>query len=357
MPLRWLPCASLLLAMACRAAPAATFPGDAFAHTIDSLRQAARIPGLALAVVENGRIVLQRGFGFADVEQQRPVTDSTPFNIASVSKTVAGIVALRLVEQGKLDLDRPMHTFANFTEFCADTRDGPPIFFRDFTCRDSSLTLRHVLSMEANGTRPGEKFWYNPISFSWASRPLREVGGAPYSDLVQQLVFVPAAMHHSARIHRDLPLRADLAADLPLTYQVDSAGALVRSPGPDPQGDGAAGGVISTAHDLALMDIALDGGKLLSDSSRRVMWQAGKASDGTVLPYGIGWFVGSVNGEPVYWHTGLWENAWSALYLKLPERKRTLILLANSDGLRWEHGLGEAVIERSPFAQAFLQLK
>jgi CubicO group peptidase (beta-lactamase class C family) len=84
------------------------------------------------------------------------------------------------------------------------------------------------------------------------------------------------------------------------------------------------------------------------------MWTAGRAPSGEALPYGLGWFMASPGGEPLVWHTGLWEGAYSALYLKAPARRLVLILLANSDGLRWEARLDEAAIERSPFATAFL---
>ncbi|MBT8487461.1 MAG: serine hydrolase, partial [Gemmatimonadetes bacterium] len=116
-----------------------------------------------------------------------------------------------------------------------------------------------------------------------------------------------------------------------------------------PQGDGAAGGVISTVRDLANFDLALDAGALIADSLRDEMW----SQVGPDIPYGIGWFVTDVGENPVVWHTGLWEGAYSALYLKVPALRATLLLLANSDGLRWETTLSEAVVTRSPFAQAF----
>jgi CubicO group peptidase (beta-lactamase class C family) len=72
------------------------------------------------------------------------------------------------------------------------------------------------------------------------------------------------------------------------------------------------------------------------------------------FPYGLGWFVRTVRGESLLWHTGLWESAYSALYLKLPERGLSLILLANSDGLRYPTPLDSATIEHSPFAMALL---
>jgi CubicO group peptidase (beta-lactamase class C family) len=162
-------------------------------------------------------------------------------------------------------------------------------------------------------------------------------------------------MTESARRHRALPLRADLDAAMALPYHVDSAGVLRRSAGPGPQGDGAAGGVISTVVDLARFDIALDEGRLISDASRAEMWRPGRSPSGAVLPYGIGWFVQQVDGRRAVWHSGWWEQAYSALYLKLPDERLTLILLANSEGLWWGNPLDGATVERSPFAAAFLR--
>lgn len=327
---------------------------EAFVAEVDSLRQAMRIPGLSVAVVRDGRVVLARGFGWADVEARVPATEHTPYNIASVTKTISGVVAMRLVERGVLDLDRPMSSFAEWAEFCSEVREGGPrIFFSDYDC-GAHVTLRHVLSMQMNGTA-GERFYYNPISFSWASRPIMQATGRPFSDLVAEEVFVPAGMTESARRHRNLPLRADLAAASAKPYHVDSAGVLVRSPEPGPQGDGAAGGVVSTVADLARFDLALDDGRLLSEASKAEMWRPGRSPSGAVLPYGIGWFVQEVDGRRAVWHTGLWDQAYSALYLKLPDEGLTLILLANSEGLNWGNPLDQATVERSPFAAAFLR--
>ena len=311
------------------------------------------MPGLAIAILRDTTLILARGLGYADVERQIAVTPETPFDIASVTKTMAAVVALRLVERGRLDLDRPMTSYAGFTEFCADARERGGIFFRDYLCDTHPLTMRHVLSMTANGV-PGTRFFYNPISFSWASRPMMEVTGSTFSDLVAEHAFRPAGMTRSARRHRALPLRADLAADLAKPYHVDSTGAVVRSPPLGPQGDGAAGGVISNVLDLARFDVALARGTLLSPASLTSMWTSSRSPSGAPLPYGIGWFVQDYQGEQLRWHTGLWEGAYSALYLKLPERRLTLILLANSDGLRWDNKLDEGDAWRSPFVRAFM---
>jgi CubicO group peptidase (beta-lactamase class C family) len=319
----------------------------------DSLRLALKIPGLAVVVLRDTAVLAARGLGVADLEQSVPVTPETPFNIASVAKPIAAVVALRLAERGLLDLDRPMQSFRDFTEFCADVRGAGGIFFDDYACQDSTLTLRHVLSMSANGP-PGTRFFYNPPSYSWASRPMAQVAETTFSELTASLVFRPAGMTRSARLHRRLPLPPTLAAALAKPYHLDSAGRIVPSSAPALQGDGAAGGVIASAMDLARFDIALSQGRLLSPASMSAMWAPGHSPAGQPLPYGLGWFVTALRGEPLVWHTGLWEGAYSALYLKAPARRLTLILLANSDGLRWEARLDEATVERSPFAQAFL---
>jgi CubicO group peptidase (beta-lactamase class C family) len=330
---------------------------DALATTFDSLRRAHRIPGLAVVILHDTTIVLSRGFGFADIELRRPATPDTPFDIASVSKPISAVVALRLASEGVLNLDRPMREYTGFPEFCTATQGAGGIFFSDYHCESDRFTLRRVLSMTANG-EPGTRFWYNPPSYSWASRPMAEVTGRPFSALVDSLVFRPAGMRNAARINRNLPLRPDIAALLALPYHVDSTGQLVRSDPPPPQGDGAAGGVIASAMDLARFDIALSNRRLLPDEWRQLLWTPTRTPSGAELPYGLGMYVREYMGRRVAWHTGLWEGKYSALYLKVlgdtPTERFTLILLANSDGLQWESRFDEAAIERSAYATAFL---
>lgn len=326
---------------------------ESFALEIDKLRITHRIPGLAVVVLRGSDVVLAKGFGEADLERHIPVTPDTPFDIASVTKPISAIVALKLVELGQLDLDRPMAQYSGFSEFAADARKNGGFFFEDFAQAPPALTLRHVLSMQANG-RPGNRFFYNPPSYSWASRPISEAAGKPFSDLTRDYVFLPSGMDHSARKHRNLTLPPALASSLAHPYHSDASGQFHRSKQIAPQGDGAAGGVVSTARDLARFDIALTQGRLLTPESQQLMWTPGKGPGGVELPYGLGWFIKDYKGERILWHTGLWESAYSALYLKVPSRGLTLILLANSDGLRWDNALDEAAIEKSPFAVAFL---
>lgn len=336
-------------------APASTEAYDvaAFIQRLDSLREDADIPGLSVAVVKDRAILFATGLGHADVEQGIPATAETAYDIASVAKPISAVVALRLVEAGVLDLDRPIADYSEWADFCTEFSQQPSVFAKELRCRPSAHTLRHLLSHTATGT-PGTRFSYNPILYSWASRPIMAAADAPFSALFDRYVFKPAGMEKSARKHRDLSLREELARRLAPPHRIDSSGAIQRAPARRPQGDGAAGGVVTTALDLARFDIALDRGVLISAKSRAEMMAPTRSISGEALPYGLGWYVQEYRGHTLVWHSGWWEDAYSALYLKVPTQDLSFILLANSEGIWWGNPLERAAVERSQFTQAFL---
>jgi CubicO group peptidase (beta-lactamase class C family) len=325
----------------------------AFIQTLDALRQAAHIPGLSVAVVKDHAVVVATGLGYADVEGAILATAETPYDIASVAKPLSAVVALKLVEAAELDLDKPLLKYSEWEGFCTAFSQQPNIFAQDLRCESAHHTLRHLLSHTATET-PGSRFSYNPVLYSWASRPIMAVADASFSTLVARYVFMPAGMKMSARKHRDLPLPADLAQRQAQPYRIDSSGATVRAGVRSAQGDGAAGGVVSTVLDLARFDVALDKGLLISAASRAQMMAPTRSNNGVVLAYGLGWFVQEYKGHTLVWHSGWWEDAYSALYLKIPALNLSFIILANSEGIWWDNPLQRAEVERSQFAQAFL---
>ena len=111
--------------------------------------------------------------------------------------------------------------------------------------------------------------------------------------------------------------------------------------------------------DLVRFDRALSRGVLLTPEMREALWTPRVTASGDTLPYGLGWFLGRWSARRVVWHTGLWEGQYSALYFKAlgarPDDRWTLILLANSDALQWPTRFDEAVVQRSPYAAAFME--
>ena len=316
----------------------------AFVQRLDSLREDANIPGLSVAVVKDHEIVLATGLGYAVVEDGIPATAETAYDIASVAKPLSAVVALRLVDAGVLDLDRPLVDYSQWPDFCTEFSRQSSVFAQELCCRLPGHTLRHLLSHTATRT-PGTRFSYNPILYSWASRPIMAAADAPFSALVERYVFIPADMKMSARKHRDLPLRENLAQRLATPYRIDNSGAILPASARRPQGDGAGGGVVTTVLDLAKFDIALDQGVLISAESRAEMMAPTRAINGEVLPYGLGWYVQEYEDHTLVWHSGWWEDAYSALYLKIPTLNLSLILLANSEGIWWHNPLEWAAVE------------
>jgi hypothetical protein len=152
-----------------------------------------------------------------------------------------------------------------------------------------------------------------------------------------------------------------LRAQLATPYRWDSTDGIV--PGTYPEHFSGAAGLISTIEDLARYDAALDSGRLVDAASRDTMFAPGVTPDGTVLPYGLGWFTQEFQDNRLVWHFGGtdirnpqgrhgWESI-SALLLKVPDRELTLIALANVDTVNRMYRLVEGDILRQALAVEF----
>lgn len=328
---------------------------------LETLRKEHRIPGLAAAVVRDGKLAWSKGYGLAYLDDEVPVTPDTPFWIASVTKTFVGLLFLQLEAEGRLSLAETLSGVPEWKEFCTDFSHSGSIFGRDLRCA-APITLKNILHHNVNG-EPGTRFLYNPIMYSRLSRYLEHKAGKPvsgvegrqneFAQLMETHVLAPAGMKRtmSSQWQRE---KALVFFDMAQGYGVEE-GRFVRRPRPERELAGGAG-IVSTVEDLARYDVALDTGVLASEAVRKKLFTPSKAPDGTDLPYAFGWYVQKYRGETLYWHSGWDEEAgFSALFLKVPGRRTTLILLANGEGLWWENPLDKAEVEKSPFAQLFFE--
>lgn len=327
---------------------------DTFLKAIDALRKEKRIPGLAVAVVHNQQIIISTGLGVTDITTQRPVTNTTPFDIASVTKPLSAVFILQLVEQGVIDLDQPIAEYSKWPDFCRAFSKQPSIFAKHLDCQQKTHSLRHMLTHTAENI-PGQRFSYNPVVFSWASRPVMARLNQSFSHAFREHIIKPLALKNTARRHRNLPLPQHINQHLAQPHRLGKNGNLQLAPPLEKQGDGAAGGVVASVDDLATFDIALNAGQLLEPETQALMFQPYRNHLNQPQPYAIGWYVERFKGLQLYWHSGLWDHAYSALYLKVPEHNLSLILLANSQGMWWKNPLDKAEVYRSAFAQLFFK--
>jgi CubicO group peptidase (beta-lactamase class C family) len=296
--------------------------------------QAQQIPGVALAVVKDGKIVLARGYGLANVEHQAPVKPETIFQSGSTGKQFTATAVMMLMEEGKLSLEDKI------TKYFPDA----PESWRD-------ITIRHLLTHTSGMTdypadfdmrrdytedelyqrmkpiplafQPGEKWSYSNLAYVTLGILIHKVSGKFYGDFLQERVFKPLDMS-TARIISE----ADIIPNRAAGYRVVN-GQLKNqnwvSPSLNTTADGA---LYLTVYDMAKWDAALYTEKLLKKSSLEQMWTPVKLNNGKTSPYGFGWALGAVRGHRVIEHGGSWQG-FKAQISRYVDDKLTIILFAN----------------------------
>ncbi len=316
-----------------------------FERYLDPLRIQAGIPGLSAVILQDNQVVWERGFGLRDIEAGLPATPDTPFAIADLTQTVTATLLLHCTERGLVDLGQPLRDFLPAAE-------AP------------ETTLRQLLTHAAPGALG---YRYTPSRFALLARPVETCFDAPFRHVVARSVFDLLSMRDAVpgydiltapddvRRHFDAATLARYAALLERVatpYRVDNRGRATRGDLPPVSVDGAHG-LIASARDLAKFDQGLP--IHLRAESLALAW-TNATHNGASTPFGLGWFVQNYNGEKLVWHYGHFPEAFSSLVLKVPDRRLTLILLANSDGLSGPFSLNQGDVTSSLFARTFLRL-
>jgi CubicO group peptidase (beta-lactamase class C family) len=309
---------------------------------LDALRQQAGIPGLSAAIVQDDRIVWEAGLGYQDLEASIPATPDTPFYIADLTSTLSATLVLQCVEEGRTRFEQPVAVPAAGAAAVA--------------------TVRELLS---HSPAPGAAFRYDPTRFAALTGVIEACMQDSLKEAVSRRLFDQLAMTRSVPGQdvttiqpSDFPNEVLATYDAVLRqtarpYRVDRRGRASLSQYPAATLD-AASGLISTARDLATFSIALDTRTLLREDTLAAAWAAPEGAAPT--KFSLGWFVQVYNGQPVVWHFGFAPDASSALFIHLPVRHKTLILLANSDGLAAAFSLPNGNLMASPYARLFLSL-
>lgn len=359
-----------------------------FKQEIERLRKELNIPGLSVAVLQGQKVVFADGYGYADIENKIPATPNTPYNIASCTKTFAATVMLKLVEEGRLNLDDEMadilkdavfpwsggiiHGYARMCEKINEmSKDKSFLFaqlFHDYHCDTERITLRHHLTHTAQGV-PGVVYRYNGFLYGMLSHVAEKVSGKSFAELLVAYITGPLEMTRTvpspSERHRDLVLAerakyyrvSDTENFIPSEWPSKEIAYAMKMRGMDPKPSlNAGGGIISTVLDLSKFDMAMDRNLIVSKKSKQAMFSPTISNSGQPLPYGLGWFVQEHEGVKIVWHYGWAPKAYSSLILKVPQEEVTLILLANSDGASAPFRLGAGNVLTSPFAVIFINL-
>jgi CubicO group peptidase (beta-lactamase class C family) len=330
---------------------------EKFEKRLDLIRQSLDIPGMSVAVVHKQAVIFARGFGIVDLANGTAATENTPYPIASLTKTFAAAVIMRLVEAGKLDLDEAMSTYdPGYVQWCARVKSSNLPVARTYNCDSERITVRHHFTHTAQG-KPGTYYDYNGFLFARLTAVVDALSAKGFNRSIEEDILDPLGMRDTALGAND-PHKADVVARMAKPCKLDQEWRLIEPAAVNPPLGymSAASGLISTVMDLAKYDAAIDRELVYSAQAKQQVWTAATSPTGQRLPYGLGWFVQEFSAPRprLLWHYGWYPDAFSSLLLKMPERQLTLILLACTDRASSVFLLGNGDVFRSAFATAFL---
>ena len=294
-----------------------------------------QIPGLSLAVMRNGDIVLAKGYGLANVELQVPVKPETIFQSCSLGKQFTAAAVMMLAEDGKLALnDRIARYFPNapdawtnvtvrhlLTHTAGLTRNYPKDFDirRDYT-EDELFKCIAAIPLEYP---PGERWTYSNLGYVTLGILIHKVSGEFYGDFLQKRIFGPLGMNMTRIISEE-----DIIPNRTAGYRLVE-GKLKNQQWVSPTLNTTAdGSLYLSVLDMAKWDAALCTDKLLKKLTLEQMWTPVKLNDGKTQNYGFGWSLAEIHGHRVVEHAGAWQGfeAYIARYL---DEKLTIVVLAN----------------------------
>lgn len=324
--------------------PAAFFAvaASAFSDPIDDIVKSAmakdHIPGIAVGVIKDGKLVVARGYGTADLEAEEPVVPDTEFLIASMSKQFCAESILLLAADGKLSIDDPISKYV----------EGTPESW-------SKVTLRHLLSHQSGihdivsvqgfsfldptwtparilgklsplplDFSPGDRFFYSNSNYYLLGWTVEKVSGMSLAEFARKRIFEPAGMTHTrySRFADLVPKRAHayLWHEDRQAYSNEWAGRPTAADG--------SGAVITTLGDWAKYDAALDAGLPIPKAVQDQMGTGATFNNGIKSKYGFGWYD---DGNGAVHHTG-GSYGFSSVFLRDPNLHVTVVVFRNAKG-------------------------
>jgi CubicO group peptidase (beta-lactamase class C family)/tetratricopeptide (TPR) repeat protein len=293
-------------------------------QVVPSLLKQAGIPGLSLAVIENGRVAYGNAFGVRSTDGNVSVDDRTVFAAASLSKPLFTFAVMQLVEEGKFDLDRPLADYLEYKDLEHDPR------YRRITAR---MVLSHTSGLPnwRSGrldltSAPGESFQYSGEGFVYLQQVVERITGLSTEALMQQKVFKPLGMSRSSYIWQK-----EFENDFAIPHNEIGITANKYKP----QESNVAYSLQTTAPDYARFVIALLNGIGMRKSAidqmfaQQVKVPVKEGNAGSNVAWGLGWGLQGSPPDKTFWHWGD-NGTFKCFVIAFPERKSGLVYFTNS---------------------------
>ena len=346
------PSIGLLLCVAVANAPAeAALPQDkidAVEKLLIAKMAADEIPGLSVAIVQDGKLAWANGYGLSDVENSVRATSTTAYRTASIGKSMTATAIMQLVEHGKIDLAEPIQnycpsfpakrwpvttrhllTHTSGIRHYGGSRNEQELF--NTRHYDSVIEALEIFRDDPLEFEPGTRFQYTSFGYNVLGCVVEGASGERFLEYMRSHVFEPAAMQAT---RDDDP--AAIIARRANGYIHTEKGELRNSRRVDMSSKMPAGGFITTAEDLARFAAALIDHRLVRGETLEAMRTAPTLRNGELTTYGLGWRVSDPEdlwyGEREMLHGGGTPQVSGILYL-LPERRFAVALLMNLEAV------------------------
>lgn len=319
-----------------------TMPEQSLAARLDatiSVNYKATEPGITILVARDGKLLLRKGYGMANLETKQAMTPDMSLRLASITKQFTAVAILMLADEGKLSI-----------------QDDITKYLPDYPTKGKKITIEHLLThtsgiisftskpdSDAMGKtdrtvaevidyfkndpllfEPGTGYAYSNSGYFLLGAIIEKLSGLSYAKFVEQRIFIPLGMAQTAYegYERTPPLRAvgytkengTFVPDTPISMTVPYA----------------AGALVSTVDDLNRWEQAIANGKLLKPGSWKSAFTSYKLANGQSINYGYGWGVGNLKGSPMFSHDG-GIPGFQTYVLRLPQEKVFVAVLGNSD--------------------------
>ncbi|HZY96154.1 MAG TPA: serine hydrolase domain-containing protein [Candidatus Cybelea sp.] len=302
-----------------------------------------RTPGLAIGVIEDGRLVYARGFGFATLAKHAPMTADTEFYTGGLTMQFTAAAVLLLVQDGKVSLDDRvvkyvpefhLGTDVTIAQLLSQTSGLPnysslPNIASELTRTIKMSDLLASIDRLNPVARPGSVYANNPVNYLLAGLIVERASGVPLSDYLEQHIFLPLVMNHTF-LAGDNGISPSHA-----TGYTRSPQGWTTAPVWDPAWLGGATGLVSTIYDLAKWDIEMP--VLMRVDAVRTMFTPSANSGPT--HYGMGWVIDRRGGKTFVWSNGE-ISGYRAMNALLPEEHMGVIVFSNADSLHGENVTG-----------------
>jgi CubicO group peptidase (beta-lactamase class C family) len=296
-----------------------------------------QIPGIAIAVIKDGKVVREAGYGYANLEHKIPVTKDTVFEIGSISKQFAAEAVMLLVEDGKLNLDDPINkylsanapktweklTIRHLLNHTSGLKDWTEVnkfsYRREYTAEEFIDLVREF----PLGFEPGSSWLYSNTNLPLIGVIVERAAGKPYEDFVAERIFKPLGFP-TIRFRRQEEIVPNRATGYVLRDGTWKNGEPFR-----PHIIAPSGGVLASATDLARWWDAALTGKVVKPASLEQMIAPARLTDGRLVNHGFAFFSDSFMGHKFIQHAGSTVGGFGTMIRHYPKEKVTVAVAGN----------------------------